>query len=454
MMIMEDSLPNIKSFFKGTFPTASAKSMVIRFMISILCRHGRNSCMNAASVVRDKGLHRAQPSRFLARIRWRAMDLLGQLTMKLLAGESWTGQYLLIVDSVLVGHQSKTMENTYSTGNRKRRPQKKRRYKKYKYARKGCHCFVFALLITPDGVRVPFYKPLYTRNYAKQKKVKHKTQAMLAGQLINELAVPAGTSVTVLGDTAFDSQVMRRACDLRGFYWIFPCNANRVFAGPRGKRPRVSSRISKLSNDLLTTIRISQTGGKYANQRRLSHHRANAKKKTRTYYVHSEKRQVHSVGQAMLVFSSTKLNRKKPKRESTIVLMTNAMHLSGRDVVELYCVRWQIELFFKELKSTLGMHQYKFKRFTAVEGWMDVVLITFVYLEWTRMKKLTDKRINKKTKELWGKQRAFGIRQAILAGIEIRENRWIQKRIKTKHGLKKLANSITRLLAIEYRLAA
>ena len=134
--------------------------------------------------------------------------------------------------------------------------------------------------------------------------------------------------------------------------------------------------------------------------------------------------------------------------------MTNAMHLSARDVVELYCVRWQIELFFKELKSTLGMHQYKFKRFTAVEGWMDVVLITFVYLEWTRMKKLTDKRINKKTKELWRKQRAFGIRQAILAGIEIRENRWIQKRIKTKHGLKKLANSITRLLAIEYRLAA
>ena len=454
MTIMEDSLPNIKSFFKGTFSTFSVQSMVIRFMISILCRHGRNSCMNAASIVREQGLHRAQPSRFLSRVRWRAMDLLGQLSMKLLAAEKWSGQYLLIVDSVLVGHQGKTMENTYSTGNLKRRPQKNRRYKKLKYASKGCHCFVFGVLITPQGIRIPFYKPLYTKAYAKQKKLKRKTQAQLAAQIIDELPVPPGTRVTVLGDTAFDAQVMRNACHRRGYRWVFPCNANRVFAGPQGKRSRISSRIGKLTNDLLTTIRISQTGGKYANQRRLSQHRSNAKKKTRTYYVHSEKRQVHSVGQVMLVFSSTRLNRKKPKRESTKILMTNATHLSAREVIELYCVRWQIELFFKELKSILGMHQYKFKRFEAVEGWMDVVLITFVYLEWTRMKKLADKRVKKKTKEVWRRQRAFGIRQAILTGIEIREQRWIQKRIKSKHGLKTLAKTITRLLATEYRCAA
>ena len=149
MTIMEDSLPNIKSFFNGICITGSVRSMVVRFMISIVCRHGRNSCMNAASIVRGQGRHRAQPSRFLGRVKWRAMDLLGQLCGKLLADQSWSGEYLLIVDSVLVGHQGNTMENTYSTGNRKRRPQKHRRYKKYKYAKKGCHCFVFDLLLTP-----------------------------------------------------------------------------------------------------------------------------------------------------------------------------------------------------------------------------------------------------------------------------------------------------------------
>jgi len=454
MSIMEDSLPNIKSFFKETSGSSFVRSMLIRFMISILCRHGRNSCMHAASVVRQGEVHRAQPGRFLMRTRWRAMNILGQLTLKLLAGETFSGQYILIVDSVLVGHQGTTMENTYSTGNRKRRPQKNRRYKKYKYAKKGCHCFVFALLLTPDGVRVPFYKPLYTKAFAKQKKLKRKTQAQLAAQLIDELPVPEGASVMVLGDTAFDAQIMRQACDRRGFWWIFPCNANRVFAGPRGKRPRVASRISQLSNDLFSTIRLSQTGGKYASQRRLSEHRQKAKRKTRTYHVHTEKRPVHSVGKVMLVFSSTRLNSKKPKREATKVLMTNAMHLSAREVVELYCVRWQIELFFKELKSVLGMHQYKFKRFQAVEAWMDIVVMTFVYLEWTRMKKLADRRVKKQSREVWRRQRAFGLRQAILTGIEIREHRWIQKRIKSKHGLKALAKSITKLLAKEYRCAA
>ena len=423
-------------------------------MISILCRHGRNSCMHAASVVRNRPRHRAQPGRFLMRLGWRALGIVGQLTLRLLAGEDWKGQYILLVDSVLVGHQGTTMENTYSTGNSKRRPRKGRRYNKRKYAKKGCHCFVFGLLLTPDGIRVPFYKPLYTKAYAKQKKLKRKTQAQLAAQIIDELPVPEGISLTVLGDTAFDAQVMRDACDRRGWWWIFPCNANRVFAGPRGKRPGVHSRISKLSNDLFTTIRLSQTGGKYASQRRLSRHRKCAKQKNRKYYVHSEKRQVHSVGQIMLVFSSTKLNKKKPKREATKVLMTNAMHLSARQVVELYCVRWQIELFFKELKSVLGMHQYKFKHFQAVEAWMDIVVITFVYLEWTRLKKLSDRRVKKETRQIWREQRAFGIRQAILTGIEIREYRWIQKRIKSKHGLKTLQKTITQLLATEYRCVA
>ncbi len=33
--------------------------------------------------------------------------------------------------------------------------------------------------------------------------------------------------------------------------------------------------------------------------------------------------------------------------------------------------------FFKELKSTLGLHQYRFKDFRHVEHWVDLVLVTF-----------------------------------------------------------------------------
>ena len=454
MWIMEDSLPNIKSFFKGIEFSNPVRLILTRFMISILVRHGRNSAMHASSVVCDEPRHRAQPARFLGRVRWRAMNVLGQLVMNLLEGEDWAGDYILILDSTLVVHQGTTMENTYSTGNRKRRPAKNRRYGKYKHAGKSCHCFVFGLLLTPEGVRIPFVKPLYTKSYAKQKKCKHRTQAQLGAQIINELPVPSGVNVTVLGDTAFDAKIVREACDRRSYTWIFPVNANRVFAGQRGQRPRVSTRIKQLSKKHFKTIRISPAQGKYAQQRRLSKHRMGSKLKTRTYHVHSEKREVHSVGQVMLVFSSMKLKKNKPVRESTKILMTNATGLTARQVVELYCVRWQIELFFKELKSILGMHQYQFKRFDAVEGWIEVVLITFVYLEWTRANKLADKRVKSENKSVWRCQRAFGIRQAVLVGIEVRQQNWIQKRLNSGFGRKTIAKKLTALLPKEYRCVA
>lgn len=454
MWIMEDSLPNIKSFLRGVEATSSAQSMLVRFVVSILVRHGRNSSMDAASVLAEKPRHRAQPGRFLARARWRSMNLLGQLVLKLLKNESWSGDYILILDSTLVGHQGKTMENTYSTGNRKRRSAKNRRYNKYKYATKGCHCFVFGLLLTPDGLRIPFMKPLYTKAFAKKRKRKRYTQAELGAQIIRELPVPSGVSVTVLGDTAFDAKVIREACDQRGYAWIVPVNANRVFAGNRGERPRVSSRIKKLSKKHFQTIRIASSKGKYAKQRRLSKHRMGSKLKTRTYHVHSEKREVHSVGQVKLVFSSTKLKNRKAVRESTKVLMTNATGLTARQVVELYSVRWQIELFFKELKSILGMHQYQYKNFDAVEGWIEMVLITFAYLEWTRATKLNDKRVTTDNKKIWQCQRAYGIRQAVLIGIHTRQLKWTQKRLKSESGTKHLKKTLTKLLDKEYRCAA
>ena len=62
-----------------------------------------------------------------------------------------------------------------------------------------------------------------------------------------ELPVPEGVSLTVVGDTAFDAKVIRQACDQRGYQWIVPCNANRVFNSRRSQRPRVSSRLDQLS---------------------------------------------------------------------------------------------------------------------------------------------------------------------------------------------------------------
>jgi hypothetical protein len=459
MAIMEDSLPAIKSFLPTTQVSGYFRSMSLRFMIAILTRHGRNSCMHAASAIDGKPRHRAQPGRFLMRYRQAIADLLANITLKLLDDQDWNGRYLLLLDSTLVATAGQTIENTFSTGNTKRRPAKNRRYTKYKHQRKSCHCFVFALLLTPDGLRVPMWLPYYTKAYAKSRKIKHRTQAMLAAQLIRDAQVPAGIELIVLGDTAFDAKCVRAACDERGYFWIVPVNANRVFSAKKnGKRPRVSSRIEQLPASRFQTIRLSIGSGPYAAQRRAScyraAHRRDGTKSTRTYHVHSERSEVHSVGMVMLVFSSSKPIGKRIKREGTKLLMTNAKHLSARQVCELYSLRWQIELFFKELKSTLGMSQYSFKDFEAVESWIGIVLITFCYLEWTRARKLADRRIGGPQRKRWTHARSYTVREALLVGIRVREQQWLLRRLKTDHGLRTLRKRYTQLLSQEYRCSA
>jgi hypothetical protein len=458
MAIMEDSLPAIKSFLLMTQASGQVRAMLLRFLIAILTRHGRNSCMHAASAVDGKPRHRAQPGRFLRGHRHAIADLLASVTLKLLDDQDWNGRYLLLLDSTLVATAGQRIENTFGTGNTKRRPAKNRRYSKYKYQSKSCHCFVFALLLTPDGLRVPMWLPYYTKPYAKRHKIKHRTQARLAAQLIRDAQVPRGVELIVLGDTAFDAKTVRAACDERGYFWIVPVNANRVFSGKKGKRPRVSSRIKQLSASRFQTIRLSIGSGPCAAQRRAScyraAHRRDGTKSTKTYHVHSERSEVHSVGMVMLVFSSSKPLGKKIKREGMKLLMTNAKHLSARQVCELYSLRWQIELFFKELKSTLGMSQYSLKDFEAVESWIGVVLITFCYLEWTRRRKLADRRISEVQRKCWRHARSHTVREALLVGIRVREQKWLLRRIKTKHGLRTLRKRYTDLLAQEYRCSA
>ncbi len=57
------------------------------------------------------------------------------------------------------------------------------------------------------------------------------------------------------------------------------------------------------------------------------------------------------------------------------------VHLSVQEVIELYSLRWQIELFFKEMKSTLGFDQYSFKDIRAVETWMELAITTVLFLK-------------------------------------------------------------------------
>jgi hypothetical protein len=412
------------------------------------------SCSQAAGSVASEAVHRAQITRFLARRRWQRDDFNAPLRAAMLQMESAKGPFIFIIDATLISQSGKKTQNTYSTGNRKRRPKKGRRYNKKKVIRKRCHSFTFGLLITPSGYRIPFQIPHYTKEYCAEKGIQHRTTAESAAELIRSLPLPEEAEVIVLGDTAYDAQVVRDACQHRGYDWIFPANPERVYEGPTGNRPKLRSRLKDWTSLSLKTIRLRASTGKYADYRRLSKWRVGPKQKPRVYYAYQEKLDVRSVGRVQLVFSTMTPDLQKATPDDVKILMTNATNRSVSEIIELYSLRWQIELFFKELKSTLGFSQYGFRDFEAVEAWVEIAITTVLFLEHTRAKRLADRRLSKATRQWWRAQRLHGLCEAIRQECERKELKYLSDRLKTPGGIAKLKRLLAAAVPPEYRAVA
>jgi hypothetical protein len=364
--------------------------------------------------------------------------------------EAKGGRYVYLTDQTLCSQQGGKTENTYSTGNRKRRPRKGTRYSKYKYTRKRCHCFVMGLLITPSGARIPFRRCYYAKDYCAAKGRTYRKQTDLAAEMIRDLPLPEGTDVVVLGDTAFDAQVIRDACARRGYSWIVPMNPERVLAGAK-PRPKVSSLAKELTAGQFQAIRLDPNQGEFVAMRRLSAYRVGPKVKPRIYYAYSESRDVHSVGKVRLVFSTREKPKAEQKPEVQKILLTNDQSLTAAQVVELYDLRWQIELFFKELKSTLGFDQYRFRRFEPVEGWLELTLVTFLYLEWHRLSQLQRSNLSDDDKRRWRYQRTHGLCLAVRRQTERSDLVYLADALRTKGGIRRIRRLLDQATQKEYR---
>jgi len=452
-MIMQEALPGIKRFLKPLGLKECVLGMTIRLIAAFVLHWGRMSAVQAAGAVRSEPRHRAQICRFLGRKFWRQMQMASILQAELLGLESKKGRFAFLTDQTLSSQQGDKTENTYSTGNRQRRPRKGRRYNKYKHTRKRCHCFVMGLLLTPSGLRIPFRRSYYTKEYCQQKGRPYRTQTELAAEMIRELPLPEGADVVVLGDTAFDAEVIREACAERSYTWIVPMNPERVLAGAK-PRPKVWSLVKGLTVKQFKPVRLYPGRGRYVAMRRVSPYRIGPKVKPRTFYVHQESRAVHSVGEVLLVFSTRISPSAGHKLEVQKILMTNDARLNAAAVVELYDLRWQIELFFKELKSTLGFDQYRFRRFERVESWLELVLVTFLYLEWHRARQLERSDLSEEEKERWRRQRTHGMCMAMRQATERADLDYFAEAVQTKGGIRRLRRKLREVVQREYRAAA
>lgn len=107
------------------------------------------------------------------------------------------------------------MANTYPTSPRGRRHGATRKDKAQPH--RFCHGFVFGLLLTPTGLRLPVFQSYLTEAHRAATGQPYATQTELAAALIDRVRVPATARVVVVGDAAFDAAAILAAGGRCGF---------------------------------------------------------------------------------------------------------------------------------------------------------------------------------------------------------------------------------------------
>lgn len=457
-MILGHALPLGKTFFSllAELTPVPHALFLARFVLACVLPKRRLTATLIASCMRGHKRHRSNVVRFLRRLpQGVAADWLEALFGNVLADDAQKGTWLFVLDQTYCGHQSSRLENSYSTAHRGRRQKHKPKNKRKKHKQQQqsyCHCFVMGLLLTPSGVRLPVWLPYYTKDYCVEYGRQYRTQPQIAAQLIDQLRVPKGARVVVVGDTAFDANPILAACDRRQFKWVVPMNHDRRLSGPE-PRVQVQSLAANYTAEQYVPVRLTPGQGPYAAQRRAAVCRVGPKAKTRTYWVHEERCDVHNVGKARVFFSTSKAIVVGQPVKVQKVLLSNDLEREIEDIIEIYDLRWQIELFFKECKSVLGLADYVFKGFKEVEGWVNGCLLAFEYLEWYRLQMLEQAKDSPAERERWRRQRSHGLALAVQQDVEREDILVMLEMSQTPEGLAQLQQLLRDALPKEYRKA-
>jgi hypothetical protein len=287
------------------------------------------------------------------------------------------GKTVLIIDGCCTKRGANTLIENANQYRKKQSNSKSRSTKS--------HMFVKGLVILPNGLRIPAPRySYYTKGYCKKYKLPYKTQHQLAAMMIEEVnSLFKSENLVVIADGFFDSQLMFSTCRGLGATFIVPADSARIYI-KKGHRRKLHKRAYYRSHEQ-KTFGIQKGDEKFTKEHS-RYHNPGAKKKD-FYKAKSENLEISGLGDILVTFSWKKRNRKYDKRSLKVLLCSNP-HMSTEEILELYALRWQIEIFFRELKSDLGLSDFSGRSFKAFERYVDLILMSYLFLEWYRLTSL------------------------------------------------------------------
>jgi len=320
-------------------------------------------------------------------------------------------------------------------------------YKKKKRGKKGrstkAHLFVMGLLITASGARIPlprrsYYTEEYVRRQNKRLKLGRrkgkplvfKTQQKLACLIVKEIELPDNIKLVVVADEYFEGQKLTKLCRRKGYVFIAPADSERTFE-PRRKLHARGKALARGAYRKLTLRRGEEDTASH--RRHLP--RGAGEKGRRVYRYCCERRAVAGIGEAAVVYSWKRRRDRSGRltaRETFKVLVCSEPELLGEKdiekvgamIVEFFEMRWPVEVFFRELKSELGLSDYRGTDFRAFERHVDLCLLSFMFLEEMRTQEMARTRSPVRRREL-ATMRTSGMKARLAREAHAADVSWV-----------------------------
>jgi len=142
----------------------------------------------------------------------------------------------------------------------------------------------------------------------------------------------------------------------------------------------------------------------------------NVNKKQRRFRIRRTEGTLNGVKDVPVIIICSEQSRKKKRK----YLVSSNMRLSERQIVLAYMLRWNIELFHKDVKSNLGMEEFGSQSFESIESHVNYVYLAYLLLkEMPVNKKMGIKERQQKLKEDSEKQiRVIELKKIIQTGCQ------------------------------------
>ena len=329
--------------------------------------------------------------------------------------------------------------------------QNTRNYGKKPKAKKGgrpstqSHTFLLGLLLLPCGLRLPLPRQSwYTKAYAKEHGLTYRTQSELVEELLVWLALllPEDIDLVVLADSYFESKRLFDLCRHNDWTFITKLTKDRTFADEPGRY--IVAHGQSLAAQKVRRCRLCRGLEATAGYRRQPTRKARAHEK-RVYDYYSERCLVSKIGEVQVVYSwktPAYTPRANFERRHFAALVTNNLDLAPRKVVEYYELRWQIEVFFRELKGQLGLQDYQGTHFPSYERYVTLTLLGYMVLEYQRLRGLLGRAGQDEPRGGWTVARTAALLAQVRREAQQADLRWIEQRLKTRSGRRLLRQAL------------